>query len=98
MFSVNGQYFKLDDETVLERVIRSGYSMPYNCRDGRCKNCEIVDQNTGNSFLACQTHPVEGQKFICENFEDFKLPDIRQLPMKVIEVQKIGNFYYKKQI
>lgn len=93
MFYVNGQSFELGDQSALEIVIGNGYSMPYNCQDGRCKNCMITDLNTGENHLACQTYPFNDQKFLCENFEKFKLPDVRLLPMKIIKVCKVGKFF-----
>lgn len=93
MFKVNDVNFISTSQSVLETVINQGYSIPFNCRDGRCRNCELVDYNTGETVLACQIQAIEGSEYICENFSDIVLPKTHNIPVKLISVVVKGNFF-----
>ena len=63
-----------DGESVLEGIVRSGYSVPNSCRSGVCQNCKMISeddiptsakkglkrtQQEQGYFLSCCCHPKE---------------------------------------
>ena len=77
LFKVNNIKFKSSEKSILEEIINQGYSIPFNCKDGRCKNCVLLDIVTGKNVLACQVKAEKNKCFICENISDITLPKIK---------------------
>ena len=66
----NQQILTLDDETVLDALLRTGITIPYSCRQGGCFSCVIYSLDSKppedaqenlsdelkdkNGFFACQ--------------------------------------------
>lgn len=91
-FKINEIKFKHNGTSILDDVLDQGFVLPYNCRDGRCKNCEIFDPITSMKILSCQTKPTLDASYIADNLEDLVLPKNKNIPVKFHNVTISGNF------
>ncbi|MBO1897691.1 2Fe-2S iron-sulfur cluster binding domain-containing protein [Shewanella sp. BF02_Schw] len=76
---VNGKFYPVKDETVLEALERAGVSVYSQCRDGYCGACTCKTSNpeavvhkkniiasfdSNTEILACSSNVIEGQTLV----------------------------------
>lgn len=95
--SVNGLRIKVqDNQTLLSAVIKSGFTVPFSCRSGRCTECSAkikLAKSVSKTVLSCEHVPSNGDVYEFANFEDFELPKVIKTPAKIDRIESVALNY-----
>jgi CDP-4-dehydro-6-deoxyglucose reductase, E3 len=98
--NINGNEILFSEGANLLSIAASnGFYIPFSCKDGRCKSCEVEVATQGSQkfekVLACKFNVKDSIDCRVQNLLDRKLPAQMSFPVKLSDIQKLSAQHFR---